>query len=68
MRKDSARSRSHSKDKPSQPKRPSRLEQSSAQLDSEKAAENDLDLIYGRHPVLAALEKGRSLNRIWMIP
>ncbi|MDY7023757.1 MAG: 23S rRNA (guanosine(2251)-2'-O)-methyltransferase RlmB, partial [Cyanobacteriota bacterium] len=54
--------------KPSQPKRPSRLEQSSAQLDSEKAAENDLDLIYGRHPVLAALEKGRSLNRIWMIP
>lgn len=25
------------------------------------------DLIYGRHTVLAALEKGRSLNRVWVI-
>ncbi|MGB3403628.1 MAG: 23S rRNA (guanosine(2251)-2'-O)-methyltransferase RlmB [Microcoleaceae cyanobacterium] len=25
------------------------------------------DLIYGRHPVLAALENQRSLNRIWML-
>ena len=31
-------------------------------------AEADLDLIYGRHTVLAALESGRSLSRIWMIP
>lgn len=28
----------------------------------------DLDLIYGRHPVLAALEKQRHLNRIWIAP
>ncbi|MBD2387927.1 23S rRNA (guanosine(2251)-2'-O)-methyltransferase RlmB [Cylindrospermum sp. FACHB-282] len=26
----------------------------------------DSDLIYGRHPVLSALENGRGLNRIWI--
>jgi 23S rRNA (guanosine2251-2'-O)-methyltransferase len=26
------------------------------------------DLIYGRHPVLAALESDRQLNRIWILP
>lgn len=30
--------------------------------------EEDSDLIYGRHPVLAALESDRQLNRIWIIP
>jgi len=28
----------------------------------------DVDLIYGRHPVLAALESQRSLNRVWIVP
>ena len=28
----------------------------------------DTDLIYGRHPVLAALENQRQLNRVWIIP
>jgi 23S rRNA (guanosine2251-2'-O)-methyltransferase len=28
----------------------------------------DSDLIYGRHPVLSALENERSLNRIWITP
>ncbi|WP_448570817.1 23S rRNA (guanosine(2251)-2'-O)-methyltransferase RlmB [Trichothermofontia sp.] len=29
---------------------------------------NDTDLIYGRHPVLAALAEGRTLNRVWITP
>jgi len=28
----------------------------------------DVDLIYGRHPVLSALENQRQLNRIWVVP
>lgn len=28
----------------------------------------DTDLIYGRHPVLAALENQRQLNRVWILP
>ncbi len=28
----------------------------------------DVDLIYGRHPVLAALENQRNLNRVWIVP
>ncbi|WP_448563719.1 23S rRNA (guanosine(2251)-2'-O)-methyltransferase RlmB [Trichothermofontia sp.] len=30
--------------------------------------EQDTDLIYGRHTVLAALEGGRTLNRVWITP
>jgi 23S rRNA (guanosine2251-2'-O)-methyltransferase len=30
-------------------------------------AEEDTDLIYGRHPVLAALENQRQINRIWIL-
>lgn len=30
--------------------------------------EQDSDLIYGRHPVLAALESQRHLNRLWIVP
>jgi 23S rRNA (guanosine2251-2'-O)-methyltransferase len=30
--------------------------------------EEDTDLLYGRHPVLAALENQRQLNRIWILP
>ncbi|NJO49056.1 MAG: 23S rRNA (guanosine(2251)-2'-O)-methyltransferase RlmB [Leptolyngbyaceae cyanobacterium RM2_2_4] len=32
------------------------------------ASDADNDLIYGRHPVLAALESQRQLNRLWIIP
>lgn len=31
-------------------------------------SQEDSDLIYGRHPVLAALEGERHLNRIWITP
>lgn len=34
--------------------------------DIKSAEENDNDLIYGRHPVLTALESQRNLNRIWI--
>lgn len=30
--------------------------------------EEETDLLYGRHPVLAALENQRKLNRVWIIP
>ncbi len=30
--------------------------------------EEDNDLLYGRHPVLAALENQRQLNRVWITP
>lgn len=30
--------------------------------------EHEADLIYGRHSVLAALEAGRTLNRVWITP
>ncbi|PSB16562.1 23S rRNA (guanosine(2251)-2'-O)-methyltransferase RlmB [Phormidesmis priestleyi ULC007] len=32
------------------------------------AEEEDTDLIYGRHTVLAALQGDRSLNRVWITP
>ena len=40
------------------------------QTDSEVAddTESTIDLIYGRHSVLAALEGERTLNRIWVTP
>lgn len=34
----------------------------------ETETETDHDLIYGRHPVLTALESDRQLNRIWITP
>ncbi|MEH2220190.1 MAG: 23S rRNA (guanosine(2251)-2'-O)-methyltransferase RlmB [Nostoc sp.] len=34
---------------------------------STQPIEEDNDLIYGRHPVLSALQKQRNLNRIWII-
>lgn len=30
--------------------------------------EEESDLLYGRHPVLAALENQRQLNRVWIVP
>lgn len=35
---------------------------------TETATEEGIDLIYGRYPVLAALENGRQLNRVWILP
>jgi 23S rRNA (guanosine2251-2'-O)-methyltransferase len=35
---------------------------------AETATEEGIDLIYGRYPVLAALENGRQLNRVWILP
>jgi len=32
------------------------------------AESEDTDLIYGRHPVIAALESQRNLNRLWITP
>ncbi|BFM39738.1 23S rRNA (guanosine(2251)-2'-O)-methyltransferase RlmB [Synechocystis sp. LKSZ1] len=41
--------------------------QSLPSLDETATAEEDNDLIYGRHAVLAALEAERQLNRIWVV-
>ena len=39
------------------------------QIDQQAPAEEeDTDLIYGRHTVLAALQGDRSLNRVWITP
>ncbi|WP_197985604.1 23S rRNA (guanosine(2251)-2'-O)-methyltransferase RlmB [Leptolyngbya sp. Cla-17] len=47
----------------------SRRDFSEAQGDLSNASQEDsAELIYGRHPVLAAMESERSLNRIWIIP
>lgn len=32
------------------------------------APDEESDLIYGRHPVIAAIENERQINRIWIIP
>ena len=40
--------------------------QQSSNLPPRPAETEDSDLIYGRHPVLTALEKKRNLNRIWI--
>lgn len=47
----------------------SRMAESKSQLpDSAPGLEADSDLIYGRYPVLTALEKQRQLNRLWITP
>lgn len=46
----------------------SRRDFSENQVDSSTASQEDsAELIYGRHPVLAAMEGERSLNRIWIV-
>jgi 23S rRNA (guanosine2251-2'-O)-methyltransferase len=50
--------------------RPGREQTYRSRPDREQGAapqEEESDLIYGRHPVLAALENQRHLNRIWII-
>lgn len=39
-----------------------------AQLTPTTPVEEESDLIYGRHTVLAALENQRQLNRVWILP
>ncbi|HEY9834678.1 MAG TPA: RNA methyltransferase substrate-binding domain-containing protein, partial [Stenomitos sp.] len=39
-----------------------------ANLATDTDTSEDTDLIYGRHPVLAALENQRQLNRVWILP
>ncbi|HBE60314.1 MAG TPA: 23S rRNA (guanosine(2251)-2'-O)-methyltransferase RlmB [Cyanobacteria bacterium UBA11149] len=43
-------------------------EETSTESSPDGDMSEDLDLIYGRHPVLAALENERQLNRIWILP
>ncbi|WP_353930309.1 23S rRNA (guanosine(2251)-2'-O)-methyltransferase RlmB [Okeanomitos corallinicola TIOX110] len=43
-----------------------RLSHHSSQPSSEIKPPEDNDMIYGRHPVLTALENQRNLNRIWI--
>ena len=38
------------------------------QFEPEPEVEEEMDLIYGRHPLIAALENQRQLNRIWVVP
>ena len=38
------------------------------QPSSDRPSTESSDLIYGRHPVLSALEHQRPLNRIWLLP
>lgn len=45
-----------------------RLEQVNTQPTPLTNTEEETDLLYGRHPVLAALENQRQLNRVWLIP
>ncbi|HAX88386.1 MAG TPA: 23S rRNA (guanosine(2251)-2'-O)-methyltransferase RlmB [Cyanobacteria bacterium UBA11370] len=47
---------------------PQLLEERPRELPSHPQKSENLDLIYGRHPVLAALENQRQLNRIWILP
>ncbi|AMW30828.1 MULTISPECIES: 23S rRNA (guanosine(2251)-2'-O)-methyltransferase RlmB [Arthrospira] len=58
----SSRSHSPREDKPAI--HPRRRDRPVASAETEPPEE---DLIYGRHTVLAALENGRSLNRVWVI-
>jgi 23S rRNA (guanosine2251-2'-O)-methyltransferase len=49
------------------PPRPARLQRNFSQASfSAKPESEDSDLIYGRHPVLSALESQRGLHRIWI--
>ena len=41
-------------------------EQSQKNFKTEEESEEDNDLIYGRHPVIAAMKSDRQLNRIWI--
>ena len=45
-----------------------RFEPSDNEQMADANTDEDLDLIYGRHPVLAALENERQLNRVWVLP
>ncbi len=48
--------------------KPQRPEPTDIEATSAAPTEEDTDLVYGRHPVLTALENQRQLNRVWIIP
>jgi 23S rRNA (guanosine2251-2'-O)-methyltransferase len=53
---------------PQHPSKPISPKESSKPLfNKEPREKEDSDLIYGRHPVLAALESDRQLNRVWIV-
>ncbi|NET01319.1 MAG: 23S rRNA (guanosine(2251)-2'-O)-methyltransferase RlmB [Sphaerospermopsis sp. SIO1G2] len=58
--------RHHSKAEVKPISRQPRSSQHSAPIFPENKPPEDNDLIYGRHPVLTALESQRNLNRIWI--
>jgi 23S rRNA (guanosine2251-2'-O)-methyltransferase len=64
------RKASHSPQKPVRKgtNKPQHPERKVIQTPSVTAPEEDSDLIYGRYPVLAALENQRQLNRVWITP
>jgi len=49
-------------------KEPRRLEPQNTNPTAATTVEEDNDLIYGRFPVLAALQNQRQMNRIWIVP
>lgn len=55
--------------KPSQrPAKPSARAAKHGPGSAEPRATESSDIIYGRYPVLSALEHGRPLNRVWILP
>jgi len=54
--------------RPSKPYPNKKIEKRHSEPQSEEQESKDDDLIYGRHTVLAALNAGHQLNRIWVIP
>lgn len=45
-----------------------RFDPTNTESTSLRTTEEQSDLLYGRHPVLAALENQRQLNRVWITP
>lgn len=45
-----------------------RFEPTNTESNPLTTTQEESDLLYGRHPVLAALENQRQLNRVWIIP
>lgn len=52
-----------SQNRPAKPSKPPSFKRDSFEPEEE---EEDSDLIYGRHPVLTALESDRQLNKLWI--
>lgn len=48
--------------------KPQYLDQTNPEPTPSTPLSEETDLIYGRHPVLAALESQRQLNKVWILP